>query len=757
MNTITALLLTTFLSAMQLPPTSDTPAVSYTHFPTQTHAFVWRNWQLVETERMADTIGAQPEDIVRMGEAMGLGSPPKISPEIRKRAYISIIRRNWHILPYEQMMALLQMSEEELAFTLREDDFLYIKLGSKKPSCEPIIYTEPTEAILEAEKALAKQIQQAFPKGPMKMNEPLFQFVSDLSEMDSSLPPAPTSNFSPRYCSSYFALFGDPLLEDEIDPYPDGYLARLAASGVDGIWMHVVLYQLAEFPWAPEMSEHYESRLKRLNELVERAQKHGIGIYLYMNEPRAMHNDFFKDHATLKGVTIGDHSTLCTNTPEVREYITSSIETICNAVPNLRGFFTITASENPTNCWSHAKGNECPRCKVAGPAKTIAGVSAAIQDGIKRSGNDTELIAWDWGWRDDWALDAIAALPKDVSQMSVSEWSIPINRGGVETKVGEYSISTIGPGPRATKHWQAARERGLKTVAKIQAGNTWEIAAVPYIPAVANVAQHAANLREAQLDGIMLGWSLGGYPSPNLQVVAEMSAKQAAGVAAPTPDEAMLKVATDRYGTKYADAVVTAWKECSIALSEFPYHGSVVYKAPMQVGPSNPLYPTATNYASTMVGIPYDDLKGWRGIYPEDVFIGQFTIMANGFSAAHQKLRDTIGQKPAPALQKELDVMEAVAIHYQSIVQQSRFVQLREQVKSGLEDEARIKTINELEYLIRAERVLALRLHAIQTRDSRIGYESSNHYFYVPMDLAEKVINCNSLLHTWIPELRKAG
>ncbi|HIA47709.1 MAG TPA: hypothetical protein EYN96_07010 [Candidatus Hydrogenedentes bacterium] len=680
---------------------------------------------------------------------MGLGTPPNISPEIRKRAYITIIRRNWHLLPYEQMMTLLQMTEEELAFTLREDDFLYIKLGSMKPKCAPLTYVAPDEATLKAEKSIAASVKRAFPNGPAKMTEPLFQFVTDLSEPIADNTKRPASRFSPRFCSSYFALFGDPLLEEDIDPYPDGYLARLASSGVDSIWMHVVLYQLAEFPWDTSMSSQYKKRLVRLNALVERARDHGIGIYLYMNEPRAMPNAFFTDRENLKGVTIGDHSTLCTSVPEVREYITSSVETICNAVPNLKGFFTITASENPTNCWSHNRGAECPRCSITGPAKSIAGVNAAIQEGIQRTNNETELIAWDWGWRDDWALDAIAQLPEGVSLMSVSEWSISIERGGVNTTIGEYSISTIGPGPRATKHWKAARARGLKTIAKIQAGNTWEIAAVPYIPAVANVAQHAANLRDAQLDGIMLGWSLGGYPSSNLQVVAEMSAIQDDDQAL-SPDEAMLHVAQERYGINHAEAVVEAWKACSVALSEFPFHGSVVYRAPLQVGPANLLWNTNTNYASTMVGIPYDDFRGWRGIYPENVFIGQFEKMAKGFGEAHSALRDAIKDEMTPALQGELDVIETVAIHYQSIAQQSRFIQLREQLKQNENPGQAQLLIDNLEDLIEAERELALRLHAIQIRDSRIGYESSNHYFYVPMDLAEKVLNCDALLREWV-------
>ena len=49
---------------------------------------------------------------------------------------------------------------------------------------------------------------------------------------------------------------------------------------------------------------------------------------------------------------------------------------------------------------------------------------------------------------------------------------------------------------------------------------------------------------------------------------------------------------------------------------------------------------------------------------------------------------------------------------------------------------------------------LARRLYAVQMRDSRIGFEASNQYYYVPIDLAEKVLNCHDLLKRWVPEQR---
>ena len=38
---------------------------------------------------------------------------------------------------------------------------------------------------------------------------------------------------------------------------------------------------------------------------------------------------------------------------------------------------------------------------------------------------------------------------------------------------------------------------------------------------------------------------------------------------------------------------------------------------------------------------------------------------------------------------------------------------------------------------------------------SRIGFEASNQYYYVPVDLAEKILNCRDLLDRWLPAEKK--
>ena len=741
------------VAATPLPTGVAPAALPLEHFPDRFHAVVWRNWQVAPIERIAAAVDATPEQILACGQAMGLAKPSTITPDQSRRSYITVIRRNWHLLPYEQLLTLLDWTPDELAFALREDDFLYHKLGNLKPQCSPVAWTPPTDATRTREREIAAIVQATFPAGSSTTVEPLFQFVHDLSSppVGASLIDAPASSSkvaAPRFCYSYFALYGDPLLDDSIDPYPDGYLARLRAAGVNGVWLQGVLFKLTPFPWEPSLSKDYERRLKNLNSLVDRAKKHGIGVYLYLNEPRSMPLDFFAEHPDLKGAVEGEYAALCSSRPEVQRYLREGIASVSRAVPGLAGVFTITASENLTNCWSHGNGAICPHCAERLPATVIAEVNSLLAAGLKDASQGAQFIAWDWGWNDAWAVDAVNLLPVDSALMSVSEWGLPITRGGIASEVGEYSISAIGPGPRATRHWAAAHRRGLKVFAKIQAGVTWELGSVPYLPALKNVAEHAERLRAADVDGTMLGWTLGGYPSPNLEVVAQVAQGKSA-------EEALAAVAANRFGDQ-GSAVQQAWRQFSEAIGEYPYNVNVVYSAPHHVGPANLLWSQPTGYRSTMVGFPYDDLPGWCGPYPRGVLAEQFAKVADGFDAGVATLQRAHQQATThrDALQREQNVAETAAIHFCSVANQARFIAARDRLAEVESDVDAAAPLRECEQLLNAEIELARRLHAIQSRDSRIGYEATNHYFYVPLDLAEKVLNCRHLLDRWLPAQR---
>ncbi len=352
------------------------------------------------------------------------------------------------------------------------------------------------------------------------------------------------TNVDLRCVYSYFALYGDPLIEPNIDSLPDGFLDRLARSGINGVWLQGVLRNLAPSTIFPEFGVGWKSRLQNLKKLVDRAQHYGVRVYLYLNEPRAMPGEFFSNHPEVKGTYDADRPhffAMCTSTPQVRRWLAESLEHIFLEVPGLGGIFCITASENLTNCFAHGHAEHCPRCSKRNGSEVIAEVIQTFRDGVRRSNERAEVIAWDWGWGADWVRNGatiydvsaqsnaryansdrvIRSLPHDVALMSVSEWAKPIDRGGLPTTVGEYSISAVGPGPRAIRNWDMANQQALRTFAKVQWSNTWEISAVPYIPVPNLIAEHCEHLIEANMQGLLVSWTVGGYPSPNYEVAKE--------------------------------------------------------------------------------------------------------------------------------------------------------------------------------------------------------------------------------------------
>jgi len=140
-------------------------ALTFSYFPDPLYTFLWRNWYLVPLERIAKVVKAKPKDILIIGKMMGLSRPKFISEDQQRRSYLTVIRCNWHLLPREQLLKLLDWTDEKLSFTLQEDDFFYIKLGSIKPVCQPILYTVPTAAVKTRLKWIKKVLSEEFPNG----------------------------------------------------------------------------------------------------------------------------------------------------------------------------------------------------------------------------------------------------------------------------------------------------------------------------------------------------------------------------------------------------------------------------------------------------------------------------------------------------------------------------------------------------------------------------------------------------------------
>jgi hypothetical protein len=731
-----------------LPMGSAPAPIASPYFPDRVHEFVWRNWNVVATSKLAEVLGATPQQVSAIAESMGLPAEGTIPPEMKSRGYITLIRRNWHLLPYDQLLQLLEMTPDQLAFTLREDDFLWVKLGRLKPKCDPLRYTSPDEAAQRRAKEIRQVVEKDFGEELARPQEPRFEFVRKLSSPLPSFAVADPKSEQPvslRFVYSYLAVYGDPLSNPALDPYPDGFLQRLSSVGVNGVWLHAVLRDLAPGGDAfPEFGADHQRRLENLKALVQRARKFGVGVYLYMNEPRAMPAAFFENRPGLAGVREEDYRAMCTSQPAVRQWMADSLAYIFRQVPELAGIYAITASENLTSCASHGDWGSCEHCKPRSDADIITEVVSVLEEGVHRGNPKANVVVSDWGWRGHGdAVDMVPRLPKSVWLMSVSEWDKAIERGGVASKVGEYSISSVGPGPRSVRHWDVARQAGIKTAAEIQFNNTCEIASIPYLPVLDLIAEHIHNLAPARLNGMLIGWTMGGHPSPNFQLADRMNR-----VPAPDVNAVLDALARERFGETAAAHARKAWTLCSDAFRQYPFHISVVYASPVQWGPANPIYLKPTGYSATMWGIPYDDLKGWRGPYPPEIFASQFETMAKEWRPGVEELTLAASSAPAElrgAAETDLRFARAAGLHFQAVANQARIVLARDALAAPAgtiptEDRNRWRT--ELRERIESEIKLARDLYDLVREDSRIGFEPSCQYFYLPQDLVEKVVNC---------------
>ena len=64
------------------------------HFPSRLYQFIWRNWELATTNRMAKVLGTTPDKILELGLSMGLPEKRTLTPNQFRRLYITVIRQN---------------------------------------------------------------------------------------------------------------------------------------------------------------------------------------------------------------------------------------------------------------------------------------------------------------------------------------------------------------------------------------------------------------------------------------------------------------------------------------------------------------------------------------------------------------------------------------------------------------------------------------------------------------------------------------
>ncbi|MDD4002586.1 MAG: hypothetical protein PHE12_00075 [Clostridia bacterium] len=700
------------------------------NFPKNWQAVIFRNYGIVPVKNIAQILNTDENTINT--EAVNLGlSNVKYNKNWLSKGYISIIRNNWHLLSYIQITQLLCISKQHLAFILKEDDFLDVKLGNFKP-----YVIEPKYSPLNNEqKKQTKKIKNIVESYYIPYQKQPFDFFDkNINSYNNNFN---NESIKGRIIYSYFALYGDSLASGDNESYPDYLLQRYANLNINGIWLQGLLYQLSEYPFDNSLSHGYEKRRENLNALIKRCKKYGIKVYLYFNEPRAMNEAFFIGKEDIKGEQFDELYSLCTSKKVVGDYLYNSIKDLFSACPDLGGMITITMSENLTHCYSKSYDGKCncPVCKEREAEEVAAEINNIFYNAVKDSGSKAKVIANLWGWDEfmRWDIEktkkGISLLDKNIDIMLISENCMKINKGGIQNTIIDYSISNVGPSNRSKILFKYVKEQGHNIFAKVQINNSWECSAVPYIPVFDLIKRHINNLKNLNIDGLMLSWTVGGYPGGGLNFISN-------GYGSDNFNEDNWYRVT--FGNEYIK-IKKAVNLFSEAFENFPFDLNFLYNGPQNMGCGNLWYAENTNLKSTMVGFPYDDIEGWRGEYSKEILADQLKKLSDKWKEGIDLL-DMVKDDNSNIIELKT-IANACYAHFNSSYMLCEFILKREEYSNSNDKKIR----EEINNIIEKEIQNTLILYKAQSQNACIGFEASNHYYYNENTLLEKLVNLNNL------------
>ena len=302
--------------------------------------------------------------------------------------------------------------------------------------------------------------------------------------------------FTPRLTHSGFML----------DEFPDHHLARIAHSGMDAIM--VMVYETNVSLWGNT----------DFNDLIRRAEKWGLDVYIYSYIESNCHPDdpgakaffdrtygqLFRDCPGFKGVIlVGESTGFPSKDPRVSplHYYDNKVDGIPCAKPT---------------------GDFFPCCDYPQWLKML-------QEAIYPYNPDADIILWSatWAFQDTKARqDLIRSLPRGITMLATFEvaqrYRAPLPGGPYEF-VSDYSLAFAGPSDYFLSEAEAAKESGVKMYAMTNTGgNSWDMGGVPYMAMPGQWQERAANVIAAKekygVCGIMENHQYGFYPS----IITEM-------------------------------------------------------------------------------------------------------------------------------------------------------------------------------------------------------------------------------------------
>ena len=473
-------------------------------------------------------------------------------------------------------------------------------------------------------------------------------------------------------------------LMDDIDYYPEPYLDRLAHEGINGLWLTVEWRDLAETSFT-KRSPDAPRRLAKLRRTVDRCLKYGIKTWIFCIEPkRCLPGDpLVEEHPELFGCRLaGGECLMCPFSPAARKYIEESVRDVFAQVPRLGGILMISHGERATTCLSSFNpvtgefSGDCPRCRAKEPWQVHWETASAIVRGIRAAGSGAEYISWFYQpyvrpERAPWSAEVARHLPDGVTLAYNFESGAIKDQLGRFRNGGDYWLSYVGPAEGFSQVADAGLACGARIGAKIQVGNSHEVATVPFVPVPGLLYRKYRSMREKGVSTVLQCWYFGNYPGVMNKAAGELAFD------AFEDDEAtfLRKLAAPYWGGDAA-AVADIWERLSDAYAEYPLSNDMQYYGPFHAGPAWPLLADVNLAPLGRTWKPQDPPSGDAiGECLENHTIEEATIlasrMAKGACVAAKDGGDALDDLASRwsgdfERMRDIGVMKALALQFQS-------------------------------------------------------------------------------------------
>ncbi len=567
--------------------------------------------------------------------------------------------------------------------------------------------------------------------------------------------------------------FRDELL-DSIDYYPEEYLNRLAREGSNAVWISVSFKELCKTSVIPEYGQSPEAgrRLDKLRAVAARCRCYGIKVYLFGVEPGLVDTQLpsVRNNPGIIGVrTSRGKACICVSTPSGRKYLEEALFFLFTAVPDLGGYINISVGEKLTHCYSAGMTTTCPHCAKRSPEAVLNDSLEAMRRGMSTASPEAELICWPYTQFSCWGEKETEKYAGHVPEKVTIQYNFESAGEKVELgkkhRITDYLLSYIGPSEHFKRCARNAVGSGARISAKLQIGNSHEVATVPFVPVPGNIYEKFKAMHGLGVSGYMGCWFFGSCPSIMTKAAAELSFE-------PFPaseDEFLLRLAQIYWG-KNAKKVLVAWKCFQKGYNNYPVNSLVGYYGPMQDGPVWPLHLKTVNlpliptwklkaYESNEYLPPAGDRVGEfiSHDYSVENILALFGLMNKYWRRGLKIMLELRRDYPDnPGRLRDIGVAEALGLQFKSGLNITRFYALREQLHTA-NRKRKTDIFKQMKSIVKDEMEADIKLLALCRADSRLGYhgEAEGHKYY-PAKIEWRMRQLRHLLDHEFPEAEKA-